>query len=122
MNNKCDKYESLFIFGSKEDFSEHLKTCTDCQNEHEQMKKVACVVKEVKPFITNKENNVVNFPLYSKIVACFIMPLIFSFAFNLFSPQKANPEIAWAKQSSVVTEMGLPSDEFGLLTIEQNND
>ena len=37
MENKCSKYEGLFVFSDEETFKKHLEECSDCQLEHEKM-------------------------------------------------------------------------------------
>ena len=53
--NKCDKYESFFVFRDKEAFNEHLEHCPDCKKEHEKYLKVSALVKEVAPAYLEKK-------------------------------------------------------------------
>ena len=48
MENKCSKYEGLFVFSDEATLEEHLKECPDCRAEHEKMQKVSNLIGEVK--------------------------------------------------------------------------
>lgn len=135
MSEKCSKYESLFIFGSTEDFNEHVKSCPDCQREHEKMEKVSDLVKEVAPFIKDTRKIAVskqfNSKIYLKAAAGFVI-LFLSFSVIYFnqphleknyvacmeakSAQEADVII---KDKSIIAQMGLPIDEYGLLAVEE---
>ena len=41
MNNKCPKYEGLFIFSTEEELKKHIEECPDCKAEHEKMERVS---------------------------------------------------------------------------------
>ena len=104
MSEKCNKYESLFVFSTEEELENHIKLCEDCRNEHEKMRMTADIVKEVAPYYgKNRHNNVI------KLAAGII--IIFLAYFILFNENKAY-EI-----DSVISEMGLPTDEYGLLMV-----
>ena len=53
MSDKCKKYETLFTFGTNEEFAKHLEICEDCQEEHKKMQKTESLIKEVKPYYQN---------------------------------------------------------------------
>ena len=48
MENKCSKYEGLFVFSDEETLNNHLQECADCRVEHEKMQKVSDLLGEVK--------------------------------------------------------------------------
>ena len=48
MNDKCSKYEGLFIFSDDETLKKHLLECEDCRREQEKMDKVSGLIDEVK--------------------------------------------------------------------------
>ena len=56
MDNKCSKYESLFIFSDEEKLTEHLNECEDCKIEQKKMEKVSELIQEVKPYYLKKKN------------------------------------------------------------------
>lgn len=57
MKNKCEKYQQLFIFESEQDLLKHLEHCSDCKKQHQEMEKVASLVKETKPLFIKSEKN-----------------------------------------------------------------
>lgn len=117
-NNECSKYEGLFIFGSEEALREHLITCSHCRKEHSEMEEIAGIVKEVKPFIRKKAyNNDFKMKLVAGFIFIFIAffaikPILINSVTNLDSGFFSNEE------SSSIADMGLPTDEYGLLRIE----
>lgn len=116
MIDKCNKYEGLFVFGNEDDLQEHLRVCPDCQKEHEEMQKVSTLVKEVKPFI---RKNRAHSKFKLKVAACFLT-LIFGFGMiNFLIPRDINKnKTSLATEISPVAQMGLPTDEYGLLDIQ----
>lgn len=125
MVEKCNKYESLFIFGSEEDLQTHLKTCSDCKQEHEKMQNVSQLVKEIAPFVGKKSSS----KLLIKVAAGFVV-LSLSFL-TIYLNQMNTKELYKSEQASVkekssvsykdnsvIAQMGLPTDEYGLLVVE----
>lgn len=126
MTEKCNKYQPLFIFASEDALFEHLKVCPDCRKEHEQMENVANLVKEVKPYI-KKETKLLKIKFPSQIAACFIVAILCFFAITNYSyyiaSKNDNDEaLALVKQDSISTQMGVPTDEYGLINTEEGND
>jgi len=124
MTEKCNKYQPLFIFASEDDLLEHIKVCPECRKEHEQMENVASLVKEVKPYLKSKP---LKFKVPSQIAACFIVAILCFFALTNYSyyiaSKNDNAEaLAMIKQDSISTQMGMPTDEYGLINTEDVND
>lgn len=115
MENKCNKYEALFTFGDENDLLEHLKICSDCRKEHDEMLQVASLAKEVKPYIKKKSAKV---HLLSKVAACVVVSLIAFSSINTIYNNQKEAEIKLVKENSVIAKMGLPTDDYGLLDIE----
>ncbi|OGI23527.1 MAG: hypothetical protein A2287_00975 [Candidatus Melainabacteria bacterium RIFOXYA12_FULL_32_12] len=121
MTEKCTKYESLFIFGNEKDLEEHIKSCSDCQKEQEEMVNISNLVKEAAPFIKNKTHNN---KLIIKAAAGFTL-LFLSFLiinFNLTAKNDYTDESFLTKEQSIAATMGLPTDEYGLLSVEKQVD
>lgn len=115
MDNKCTKYESLFIFSAEDELQAHLEICPDCKEEHSKMLQVASLAKEVKPFL-NKGPVKIN--LLSKVAACLIISLLAFSSVKLLYKDNLNPyNLNSIKESSVITQMGLPTDDYGLLDV-----
>lgn len=113
MENKCDKYETLFIFSKDDYFNEHLSNCSECSDEHEKMLKVSSLVKEVKPLYLAKEKRI----QAQKLVASFLL-FICCVGFIGISINNERHSRLQNAQESVIAKMGLPVDEYGLLTVE----
>ena len=58
MDNKCSKYEGLFVFSDEKTLLEHVENCPDCKAEHEKMQKVSDLLSETK-FYYRQKNRVV---------------------------------------------------------------
>lgn len=119
---KCDKYEALFTFASDEDFQNHLQECADCKKNHDEMQKVSALVKEVKPLF-KKQKQMTNL----RVVASFA---IIALAFTTITKITVNDNedyVGWYlsnenyvafEDTSEIANLGLPTDEYGLLYIE----
>jgi hypothetical protein len=120
MKEKCTKYESLFIFGTEQDLAAHLEVCSDCKAEHEKMHKVSNLVKEVKPLYNR---NTGNNKILLKFAACFIIMIGSFFAYNgynnkMIAELNYESEILVNSGHSIITDTGLPTDEYGLIAAE----
>ena len=121
MNEKCSKYESLFIFGTQSQLEDHLANCEECQREHAKMEQVVSLVKEVKPFLNRRA---ISSKSILKIAASvFGIFLAFFAIYHTISPDLTqisnnNYGTSTIKKSSEVAQMGFPTDEYGLLKIE----
>lgn len=109
MRDKCTKYESYYVFCDEESFNEHLKSCTDCQNEHLKMQKVSTLVQGVKAsYFADKQTKL------KKLVSC-VAFLIFSLTtvagYGIYSYNHN----AIMSDGSLLYDLGCPVDEYGLL-------
>ena len=115
-NNHCNKYEGLFVFSDDETFNEHIKHCKDCQIEHNKYLKISSLVKEVKPVYIEREKkkNMIN--AAKRLACCFVIFIgIAAFAcYNLYSDYEYQLSI---EQESAISEMGLPIDKYGFLSL-----
>lgn len=125
MKKKCDKYESLFIFADEETLNKHLQECEDCRKEHEKMSKVSALVKEAEPEL-KKRATFVN----SLKIACVLFLFISGGVFlQLFTPTNlnltkttitanTNLDVSFEYEDSIIADMGLPTDDYGLLMLD----
>lgn len=113
MGNKCNKYEAFFVFSKDEDFQEHLNSCPDCQEEHLKMLKISSLIKEVRPLYLGKERN----SKIAKLVAVLLL-MVFCTGFVTIQIYNEKYNNLVTAQESVVAKMGLPYDEYGLLSVE----
>ena len=115
-NNKCDKYEGFFVFQDEEKFKEHLEECPTCNQVHKKLLKVSSLVKEVAPIyleIENKEKMMVA----AKRLACCLVVFVGLTAFTGYEVYDNYTYHENLDQGSYVTEMGLPVDEYGFLSL-----
>ena len=120
MKEKCNRYESLFIFGNEDELHRHIKNCPDCKSEHEKMNNISNLVKEAKPlFIKQTKSRIAAL----KIAAAILLVCAASFAiFQNFNRQEVqisyNVDTSLLKEDSYIAQLGLPTDEYGLLAVE----
>ncbi len=120
MSEKCEKYESLFIFGSEEELASHLEICEDCRQEHSKMQKTQNLIKEVKSYYETEKPNKkkLNIDLIKIATGIIILCLTCFSASHLLIDKKAGEySLSYWESESIVSEMGLPTDEYGLLTV-----
>ena len=113
--NKCNKYESFFVFRDEEAFSEHLEHCPDCKQEHEKYLKVSALVKEVAPVYLEKKKKEKTSVL-KRLACCFVAFV----GFASFVGYEAYDDYAFKTmevEESYVSTMGLPVDDYGFLEI-----
>lgn len=114
MNDKCTKYESLFIFRSAEELNEHINSCEDCRLEHEKMQKVSDLIKEAKPYFIEKRKNLAKIK-----VACALFMLMVSGTtlgvINLNTDVSDTLKYGTTLSSE---DLGLPVDSYGLIYVE----
>ena len=113
---KCNKYESYFVFRNEEEFNSHLNECSDCREEHEKMLKVSNLVKEVAPIYLQKEQKKKSNVL--KRIACgfvLFMGITTYTGYNMYTDYTF--EVNTADESYIESTMGLPIDEYGFLEI-----
>ena len=72
MQRKCEKFEPIFVFGSDENFREHIDECPDCQAKYAEMRKIEDFIKSAKPlYLKRKSSRDFQTKVFSaKIAAC----------------------------------------------------
>jgi hypothetical protein len=117
INDGCQKYEQLFIFGDEKALLEHIETCPECKAEHEKMAVLSALVKEAKPYFKKKRAQ-------KKVAMALCASFLLVFALGgagLYENQIAsNAELLayYENDISPISQMGFPTDEYGLLLIE----
>ncbi len=111
---KCDKYEAYFLFANDADFKKHLSECEDCQSENEKYKKISALVKEAKPAYERNQRQ----KLMTK-VACISAMMMFTLSFGLLDQINYDKyETAAYSEDTILDEMGMPIDNYGLLMVD----
>ncbi len=120
MNNsdKCNKYESIFVFGGDDAIKAHIDECPDCREEYEKHLKVSSLVKEVAPVYLKKQKQK-RLSAVKRLACCFIL-LIGITGFTGYTGYKiydANSFQVNTVDESYIGNLGLPTDEYGFLEI-----
>ena len=114
MNEKCTKYEGLFIFADEKTFEKHLKECLDCQAEHEKMQNISKLLQEVKPIFVQKRKRVAQLKIACAICAMLLSGTVMGLVnFNT----DISDTIRYGTTLSA-EDLGLPVDSYGLIMVE----
>ncbi len=115
MDNKCSKYESLFVFSDDETLKKHLEECEDCQKEHETMQKVSDLIGEVKFYYRKKQKKVLNF----KVACAMSLVLFSSLSFGIIASNDDLVDTLRYGDSLSAEDLGFPVDSYGLLMVDE---
>ncbi len=117
MENKCNKFEELFIKANNAELLAHIEGCESCRAEYEKMLKVSNLISEVKPLYRRKRRVQKN---VFAMAASFLMIFLAFFAIQIYTPNSiVNETIASISGSDYTYEqMGLPVDEYGLIMVD----
>jgi len=114
MDNKCSKYEGLFIFSDEKSLEEHLSQCADCREEHEKMQKVSDLIKEVKPHYLKKRSKLRRM----RAVAALLFLMLFSATFGvIYTNEDLSESLAYG-ETLTAEDLGFPVDSYGLLMVD----
>lgn len=114
MDNKCSKYEGLFIFSDEEKLQEHLNECESCREEHEKMQKVSDLIQEVKPYYLKKRNNLRKM----RAIAAMLFIMLFSATFGVIYTNEDLSESLMYGDTLTAEDLGFPVDSYGLLMVD----
>ena len=114
MTDKCNKYESLFIFSDRDNMEKHLEECEDCRLENEKMEKVSGLINEVKFYYLQKAKRA------RKIKAACIAGLLvcFSLGCGIVTMDTDLTDALMYDDSLSAEDLGFPVDSYGLLMVE----
>lgn len=112
MKEKCNKFESLFIFSDEETLMNHVNECDDCKAELEKMNRVSELIQEVKPHYKKNRFNAVR-------IACAMFVFIIGGAtfhiadmnYNIIDTLKYGSELS-------AEEIGFETDDYGLIMVD----
>ena len=118
MNNKCTKYEELFIQqASSEEIEKHIQECEECRAEYEAQQKVSSLLDVVKMYYYAKRKQ----RTVRLRAACAVMFMFFSlvsltgFAIN---DDDLMDTIKYGDTLSA-EDLGFPVDSDGLLMVDE---
>lgn len=115
MNNKCSKYESLFVFSNKETLENHLNECEECRLEHEKMQKVSELLDEVKFYYKKKQNKFRKM----KAVCAAVFLMVFSTTFCTVMQDSDFADILAYGTELSAEDLGFPVDSYGLIMVDE---
>ena len=114
MDNKCSKYEGLFVFSDEETFKKHIEECEDCKLEHEKMQKVSDLLGEVKFHYRLKKRKVMKL----KAVCAVAMLMFFSASFGVVSNDSDFADALMYGDALSAEDLGFPVDSYGLIMVD----
>ena len=115
MENKCSKYESLFVFGDEEALKKHLEECPECKAEQEKLDKVSELLDEVKLHYYAKRKR--RHPIL-KAVCAFALILFSSFTFGIMNNDSELVDTLRYGDTLSAEDLGFPVDSYGLLMVD----
>ncbi len=114
MENKCSKYEGLFVFSDEETLNSHIKECEDCKKEQEKMDKVSALLGEVKFYYRAKNKKLKRL----KAVCAMFFLIFFSATFGILSNDSDLTDALMYGDTLSAEELGFPVDSYGLLMVD----
>lgn len=118
MDNKCSKYEELFVSSSsQEELEKHVLECEECKAEYESQQKVSSLLDEVKMYYYAKRKK----RIARLRAACAIMFMVFSLA-SVGGFALTNDDLMdTLKYGDTLSaeDLGFPVDSYGLLMVDE---
>ena len=114
MDNKCSKYEGLFIFSDENKLQEHLNECEACHAEHEKMQKISDLIQEVKPYYIKKRNGLRKM----RAIAAALFIVLFAGTFGVIYTNEDLSESLMYGETLTAEDLGFPVDSYGLLMVD----
>ena len=114
MENKCNKYESLFVFSDDETLQQHVNECEECRQEHEKMQKVSSLLDEVKMYYYAKRKNTRK---HLRIACVFAFLLVSVASTGLVTTNEDFTETLMYGDTLSAEDLGFPVDSYGLLMV-----
>mgnify|MGYP006988851655 CR=1 FL=1 len=118
MENKCSKYEEIFISSDNtEELEKHIQDCKECRVEYEKQKKVSSLLEEVKLYYyANRKKRMVRLRATCAIV--FVMFSALSFAGIALTNEDLMDTLKYGDTLSA-EDLGFPVDSYGLLMVDE---
>ena len=114
MENKCNKYETLFIFSDEQTLEEHVQNCDECRQEHEKMQKVSYMLDEVKMYYYAKRKKTIK---HLRIACVFVFLFVSLVSVGLVANQEDFTEALMYGDTLSAEDLGFPVDSYGLLMV-----
>ena len=118
MENKCSKFEELFVSSSgSEELEKHIQECEECREEYETQQKVSSLLDEVKMYYYAKRKQ----RMIRLRAACAVMFLVFSVLSITGWVLNDDDLMDTLKYGDTLTaeDLGFPVDSDGLLMVDE---
>ena len=114
MDEKCSKYEGLFVFSDETSLNQHILECEDCRAEHEKMQKVSSLLDEVKFYYRsrNRQNRKL------KAICALLLFMVFTASFSVFTNDGDFADVLMYGETLSAEDLGFPVDSYGLLMVD----
>lgn len=114
MNKKCEKYESIFLFGTDEQLQKHISQCPDCLAQDLEFQKVSELINEVKPYYKNKSNKF----KFAKIACSLLVFILCGTGIGVITTNSDVSDMLNYGQTLSAEQLGFPVDSYGLIMVE----
>ena len=114
MDNKCSKYEGLFVFSDEETLKKHLEECPDCRAEHDKMQKVSDLIQETKFYYKSKSRRVRKL----KAICALALFMFFSATYGVVMNDGEWADALMYGETLTAEDLGFPVDSYGLLVVD----
>ena len=114
MDNKCSKYEGLFIFSDEKTLQEHIASCEECKLEHEKMQKVSDLLGEVKLYYKGRKQR---FKKLKAICAALFFVIFSTTGTIVYNDTDVMDSLMYGDTLSA-EDLGFPVDDDGLLMVD----
>ena len=116
MKKNCEKFENLFVFGTKEDFERHLEECPECKLEQKNFDKISKLIQKAKPFYKREKSK--KWAQLRVACALFIM-VLGTTTFSILNYDNALVETMKYGQTLCAEDFGFPVDSYGLIMVDE---
>ena len=113
-DNKCQKYEGLFVFSDEATFKAHLAECPDCQAEEARMQRVSELLQEVKPHFIKERKHVAKL----KIACAVTFIMLSGTVLGLVNFNNDFADTLRYGTTLDAEDYGFPVDDYGFLLVE----
>lgn len=115
MDDKCSKYEGLFVFSDEETLKKHVEECEDCKLEEEKMQKVSNLIGEVKFYYKSKQKKLMKM----RAVCAALFLVVFSTSFCAVTMDSDLSDILAYDNTLSAEDLGFPVDSYGLIMVDE---
>ena len=117
MNEKCSKFEELFVSSSEEELKKHIQECEYCREEYEKQQQVSSLLDEVKMYYyAKKKQRIVRLRAVAAVM--FLVFSIISVTGWALNDDDLMDTLKYGDTLSA-EDLGFPVDSDGLLMVDE---